>query len=774
MWYRTVNGSIRDMEFKPNDPNTIYIGRDRFFVSTDGGENFENLDEGLPSSTQIGRIAIAVTPDDENYVYLLIADDDQYGLLGVYRSTDSGQTFEETFTSPNILNGDFEGNGVGGQGWYDLAIAVNPNNKNNVFCGGVNLWESNDAGESFDMNAFWVWDTPGTEYVHADIHQLDFYNGVFYVASDGGLWTSTNFGNSFTNRSFGLEITQCYRIGVDPQNADRYILGSQDNGTMLHNENWYHVQGGDGMQCFFHPTDASKVYVSSQFGSLFRSDNGGNDFEWAAGGINDQGAWTTPWELDVNNPTVMYAGYQNVWKSLTGGASWTPVTNNINSTLRFIDISPINGQRVYAATYDDIYRTIDGGANWNEINIGPLPNADISWIAAGEFDETTLYVCLSGTIPGGKVYKTTDNGLTWENISGNLPNVPFNTIVEDPNLEGSLYVGSDIGIYHKHPDFANWEDFGQGLPVTIVRELEIHEASGQIYAGTYGRGVWVSNLFELPDTPPVAAFEADKQTTCAGGQIEFTDQSLNHYPQWTWTFEGGEPATSSEANPEVIYPTPGVYPVTLTVVNANGESTTTTSDYIYVYENEGLPIPYEEGFESTVIELPEWELESTDDSNFNWIITEDASYGGDKSLLLPNADIDEEHEYSISSTGFNLSEVDTATLTFFVSYVQRHEDNDDRLRLYVSQNCGATWSIRDQWSGETDLPTGPIQLDTWTPNDQSQWEMKAVTLAQGDLVDGFRFRFWWESDNGNQVYIANINLFEGVVNVEEEEARSFS
>ncbi|MEO0404190.1 MAG: hypothetical protein AAF193_04905 [Bacteroidota bacterium] len=350
VWYRTVSGSIRDIEFKPNDPNTIYIGRDRFFVSTDGGENFDNIDEGLPGTGQIGRISIAVTPDDEDYVYLLMADDDQAGLLGVYRSVDSGQTFEETFTSPNILSSDFEGDGEGGQGWYDLAIAVNPNNKNNVFCGGVNLWESNDGGESFDMNAYWVFNTPGTEYVHADIHQLDFYNDIFYCTSDGGIWTSSNFGNSFTNRSFGLEITQGYRIGVDPQNANRYVIGTQDNGTVLKANSWYHVQGGDGMQCFFHPTDDDKVYVSSQFGALYRSDNGGNDFEWAAGGINDQGAWTTPWELDINNPSVMYAGYQNVWKSLTGGASWTQVTADINETIRFIDVSPINGQRVYVST----------------------------------------------------------------------------------------------------------------------------------------------------------------------------------------------------------------------------------------------------------------------------------------------------------------------------------------------------------------------------------------------------------------------------------------
>ncbi|MGB1031581.1 MAG: VPS10 domain-containing protein, partial [Flavobacteriales bacterium] len=574
-WYNVLNGRIRDFEFNPSNPDIIYVGRERFYVSNDGGESFSQVSSGLPSSNDIGRIAIGVTPADASMVYLLIADDADGGFLGIWRSTNNGVDFEERATSPNILSGSEDGNGSGGQGFYDLAIAVSPINEDNVFCGGVNLWESNNGGNSFAINAHWIYNTPGTEYVHADIHQLEFFGDDLFSASDGGLWRSTNFGNSFTNKSFGLEITQCYRIGVQLQDPNRVVLGSQDNGSMLKANNWYHVQGGDGMQCFFHPTDASKMYVSSQYGSLYRSDNFGDDFDWAAIGIDDDGAWTTPWELDINNPSVMYAGYQNMWRSTNGGAGWAQVSSNINETLRYIDISPVNSNRVYAGTYDQIFTTSNGGNAWTELNTVPLPNIGISWIAASEFDASTLYVCLSGTSPERKVYRTVDNGENWENISDNLPNVPFNTIVEDPNLEGSLYVGSDLGVYHRHPDLANWQAFDSGLPMTIVNELEIHPTAGKIYAGTYGRGIWVSDLFELSEDAPIAEFSVDRFAGCSGSEFSFTDLSLDHYPEWTWTFEGATPATSNEQHPEVSFDTPGVFEVSLTVSNANGSSTET-------------------------------------------------------------------------------------------------------------------------------------------------------------------------------------------------------
>lgn len=770
VWYLVLTGGIRDMEFHPTNPDIIYAGRNRVFRSVDGGEEFDAVNDGLPSSSQVGRIALAVSIDDPSVVYALLTNNSTNGLLGVYRSNNEGASFELTSNSPNILSGDFEGAGTGGQGWYDLAIAASPINVDNVFVGGVNLWESNDGGSSFEMNAFWIYDTPGVDYVHADVHQLEFFGNRFYCASDGGLWRSNNYGNSFTNRSFGLEVSQCYRIGVSQLEPGKVITGLQDNGTMLKSGNdWFHVQGADGMQCFFHPDNENLVYCSTQFGGLYRSTNGGAEFNWAASGIDDDGAWTTPWEINPNSPGVMYAGYQNVWKTSNGGSGWQQVSNGINETLRIIEISPVNSNVVYAASYDNIYKTTNGGNSWSEVGF-PLTSQALTSLEASTFDLNTIYACVSGFAASQKVFKSTDGGVTWENIGEGLPNVPMNSIIEDPSLEGSIYVAGDVGVYHKHPELATWQSFMEGLPITVVNEVEIQESTGKLYAGTYGRGVWVSDLFELSENPPLANFTVERPTICANNTVQFFDASLDHYPSWEWTFEGGTPSSSSEMNPEVTYENPGNYSVTLSVENANGSASITQESIIDIFDASALALPYFEGFEGmSSFELPSWTLASTDENNItNWQISSSSAFEGNQSAFINNAELDFKREYEFISEPIDLSAADTVSFSLYYSYVQMHEDNDDRLRLYVSTDCGETWSLRKQWRGEVDLNTAQASTAYFEPTLPNEWVQDFVVLASDDLVANFRYKLWFENDNGNNIYVDNINLFPGVVSVDDE------
>jgi PKD repeat protein len=768
VWYMVLNGGIRDLEFHPTNPDIIYAGRNRIYRSEDGGEDWDSVNDGMPSSSQVGRISLAVSPDEPDMVYALLTNNSTNGLLGVYRSEDAGVSFELRTDTPNLLSGDIEGAGSGGQGWYDLALAVSPINANNVFVGGVNVWESNNGGSSFDMNAHWVYDTPGTNYVHADIHQLEFFGNRFYAATDGGLWSSTNYGNSFTNRSFGLEVSQCYRIGVSQLQDNKVITGLQDNGTMLNSgSTWFHVQGGDGMQCFFHPSDEDRVYCSSQYGALYRSTNGGADFNWAAAGIDDDGAWTTPWEIDPNDPNVMYAGYQNVWKTSNGGGGWVQVSNNMNETLRVIEISPVNGNTVYAASYDNIYKSSNGGNTWTEISF-PITSQALTSLEASPFDLNTVYACVSGFAAPQKVFKTTDGGITWENIGEGLPNVPMNSIIEDPSLEGSIYVAGDVGVYHKHPELAAWQPFMEGLPITVVNEVEIQVNTGKLYAGTYGRGVWVSDLFEIGQDPPIADFSVERNTLCEGNSIQFFDESLNHYPSWTWTFEGGTPSSSNEQNPEVTWPEAGLYDISLTVENANGTSSITQESSLEIYTNQGLALPYFEGFEGiSSFDEGNWVLTTSDElTSTEWQISNEGAYQGNQSAFIPNSQLDQKRQYELISEPIDLSGVDTVSFTLYYSYVQMHEDNDDRFRFYVSTDCGETWSLRKQWRGEIDLMSANESTEYFVPSDENEWVFANVTLSQNDLVENFRYKLWFENDNGNNIFVDNINLFQGVVSVD--------
>ncbi|MEL6823579.1 MAG: glycosyl hydrolase, partial [Calditrichota bacterium] len=232
-WTRTATGNFKDIEFKPGDPSTVYAAGRTFLRSTNGGDSFNQITQGVPPSVQVIRFAIAVTPANPNYVYIL-AGNQSAGFLGLYRSDNSGASFTTRSTSPNILGYAPDGSTSGGQAWYDLAIAVSTTDAEEVYTGGVNIWKSVNGGASWNINAYWFYPNQSIAYVHADIHSLDFHEtlggAALYAGSDGGLWSTNDSGNNWTELSQGIETSQFYRFSNSPIDPGLIIGGTQDNG----------------------------------------------------------------------------------------------------------------------------------------------------------------------------------------------------------------------------------------------------------------------------------------------------------------------------------------------------------------------------------------------------------------------------------------------------------------------------------------------------------------------------------------------------------------
>ena len=154
---------------------------------------------------------------------------------------------------PNIMSWGCEG-GDGGQAWYDLDVAVDPNNKNTVFAGGVNCFKSVDGGVTWEISSHW-WGDCGVPSVHADLHVLEYnpLNNRLYAGNDGGIYYTANGGTSWPEITDGLPISQVYRIGQAKTDVNKVINGYQDNGTSTYygNNNWQTTNGGDGMECAF-------------------------------------------------------------------------------------------------------------------------------------------------------------------------------------------------------------------------------------------------------------------------------------------------------------------------------------------------------------------------------------------------------------------------------------------------------------------------------------------------------------------------------------------
>ena len=501
-WTQSTTGSFKDIEFKPGDPTTVYASGSQFYKSTNTGDSFSLITSGLPTSG-VYRMAIGVSSANSSYVYILACNNTNYGFLGVYRSIDSGITFSSQSSSPNLLGYEQNGSDTGGQGWYDLAIAVSPTNANEVYTGGINVWKSTDGGVTWANKSYWIYQgTPA--YTHADIHALDFYGTVLYVGSDGGFFKSADGGTTWTDLSTGLGITQIYRIGGYPANANLVYAGAQDNGSNRYSgtNTWTHVLGADGMETAIDYTNSNIVYVCIQNGGLRKSTNGGSNFSSITSGITEGGAWVTPYVLDPVNPQILYAGYVNIWKTTNGGTSWSKISNFTTSTFNALAVAPSNPNYIYASKSSTLYRTTDGGANWTTISTG-LPGLYISYIAVASNDPNKIWVTLSAYTSGQKVYASTNGGTTWTNYSGTLPNLPINCIVHASSSNDALYVGADVGLYYRDNSLSDWQLYNNGLPNVIVTELEVHQSAGKLRAATYGRGLWESPL-ATPGTPSLS------------------------------------------------------------------------------------------------------------------------------------------------------------------------------------------------------------------------------------------------------------------------------
>ena len=503
-WTNIKSGGHRVVKINSSNPDILYaVNNSTFFRSTDAGSTWTTITSGLPT-TNLNRIAMEYAPSNPSTVYLLVSSS-QNNFRGLYRSTDSGISWTTQSTTPNILGYEKNGSGTGGQGWYDLCIAVHPQNENIVTIGGVNLWQSTNAGVNWTNKSFW-YNSPPTPEVHADQHYIGYMNNstsTLLSGNDGGVYRSRNNGDSWSYIGSGIAVTQFYRIGVSNINPNYIIAGTQDNGTkIMKNSVWSDVIGGDGMDCLIKDDNPNTMYGSLYYGAIFRSDNAGVNFtkinDLDNNGnydqINETGGWVTPFLTDPNNPDHLYVGMKHVWKSTNNGNTFVKLSNGWGTNnLSILQIAPSNSNYIIASKGDNFRFSTDGGVTW-----GTKTKPSGQWITNFKFhpnNHNIVYATCSGYSASEKVYVSNDFGDTWTNITYNLINVPINnSIYQDANNAQRLFIATDLGVYVLKNNSTTWEAFNDGLPQVVVRELEIQESDTLLVAGTYGRGIWSIDL----------------------------------------------------------------------------------------------------------------------------------------------------------------------------------------------------------------------------------------------------------------------------------------
>ncbi len=517
-WIQLSSNTLvyKDMEFHPTNPEIMYAtASGRFYRSGDNGQTWNWIQTVIGSSS---RIVIAVTPAAPDYVYVLKTN--TYEFVGFYRSTDGGLTFTEMSDSPNIMGWAADGSSSGGQAWYDLALEADHINPEIVYAAGIRVKKSIDGGTT--------WSDINSNYLHVDQHELaisPFTNEV-YLCNDGGLYKYQN-NMDWKDISQGVVNGQIYQLGQSPHNAYHTLTGFQDNGTAEFNGiQWQRKGGGDGFECSYDSSDPTWRYSSIYYGALYRtSQNFINQKICGNGelGINEEGAWNTPFFVADWDPNIMMVGLKNVWRTVNIKAAehdsivWQKISTNLGGN----DNSNIGELESCLASHNILYATegtsrlfrcnnaLSENPTWTNISSSlPIAYAPVAAVETNQLDSNIVYIGYSGN-----VYRSVNQGASWTSLTANFPDVPVNTIVLDKSslVPEALYIGTDMGIYYKDSTMLEWVNFNTGFPSNArVTELEIYygsnPAQSRLKASTYGRGLWESDLYsaETNNFPAVA------------------------------------------------------------------------------------------------------------------------------------------------------------------------------------------------------------------------------------------------------------------------------
>ncbi|MGE5499501.1 MAG: FlgD immunoglobulin-like domain containing protein, partial [Syntrophothermus sp.] len=400
-----------------------------------------------------------------------------------------------------------------GQGWYNNILAVHPLYAKIVYAGGLDIYKSTNSGSAWTKKSYWYNDQSSPQFVHADNHAIVFDPSdpkVMYAGNDGGVFKSTNLGDSWVSLNNGLCITQFYYGAVDPgANSTKYYGGVQDNGTIKTDNSpngWYTIGGGDGGATevdYVTPNVVYHEYINLQ---ISKSTTGGgnaaicmNGIPTASGktGTTDRTEFISPFILDPNNHMTLLAGTFKIYKTTNQAAQWTAISGDLStdgrSNVSAIGVAHGNSDVIYAGYSNGVIQaTTDNGTTWQK-GIG-LPNAYCKRIITDHSDTATAYAVYSGYSTYSKVFRSTNYGLSWVNITGDLPNIPVNCIQVNPADSRNIVIGTDLGIFVTENGGTNWVKNNNGLANVRVEDLDYRISDNRLFASTHGRGMYMASF----------------------------------------------------------------------------------------------------------------------------------------------------------------------------------------------------------------------------------------------------------------------------------------
>lgn len=545
------NTGVNNVILDPRNPDIMYASSEQrrrhvftkigggpetaIYKSTNGGESWDKLTNGLPS-VDMGGIGLAISPVNPDIIYAIIEAAEDGG--GFYRTTDRGASWQKMSSHT-------------AQGQYYNEIYCDPKNADKVYSMETVSHVTTDGGKT--------WNMVGLSKRHVDDHALWIDpddTKHFLIGGDGGIYETYDGGSNYIFKS-NLPVTQFYRVQVDNSEPFYYVYGgTQDNNSMggpsrnlsddgVASDEWFVTNGGDGFWSQIDPTDPNIVYAESQYGGMVRYDRksqeaidirpeprkGENSYQWN---------WNTPLVLSKHSHTRLYCAANKVFRSDDRGNTWKVISDDLTAgidrntwpvmgkywpsdavakdistslfgTIVSFDESPKNENLLYAGTDDGLIRvTEDGGQNWSKVSSFPgVPeHTYVSDLMASKFDENVVFAAFDNILRDDfkpYVFKSTDKGKTWVSIAGNLPaNGTVHSIQQDHINPDLLFIGTEFGCFFTIDGGKIWVQLKSGMPAVPVRDIAIQQRENDLVVATFGRGFYI-----IDDYTPLRTFKKD-------------------------------------------------------------------------------------------------------------------------------------------------------------------------------------------------------------------------------------------------------------------------
>ena len=533
--YIDENTGSNDIVISNSNPEVIYASmwennpgisglNSGIYKSSDGGDNWEKLINGLPYGKKMGRIGLAVSYSNPNKVYALIDNlsKNRSEAAEVYKTIDGGKLWKRTHEDELMI--------FPGIGWYFADIYVNPKDDEEIYSLGVRIAKSVDGGKTFNNLYGTVKriNPSDAKFLHLDHCEL-WINPKnpkhIALGNDGGLFVSYDKGESWMHYN-NIPAGEFYDITIS--NEEPYLIygGTQDDATVYgpakewnnkYSDKWKYLwidawDGGDGCVTEVDPIDPSIVYFSMQNGAIRRKNMKTGKSVSIKPKLSKENInalnynFITPYFISPHDNKTLYHGGNFVMKTIDQGNSWSSISPDLTkskileknsfSAGAIAESSLQKGLLYYGSDKGSFWVSKDDGKNWSE-NSKNIKDNYIRSIYPSKFSKSRVYMAMSGINYddlGNYIYMSENHGKDWKSIKSNLPNEPANVIIEDLKFENILYAGLYRGVYISYDKGNSWSILGKNLPIVSISDLIIDEKSGDLIAATHGRGIYKLNL----------------------------------------------------------------------------------------------------------------------------------------------------------------------------------------------------------------------------------------------------------------------------------------